>query len=242
MCVQCGREDIVIGDDTPLCLHCGSRLIKATKSYAGLYMSPEFVLTRTQRLVEKHGFREVAGGRFKHEREAWTTALYALALSEMYRNKYWVEIETVDQTPDTRVLQIDQTKGWNVLQTQNIEVVDWEEHVDDPMMLVKTKCQKSYPTNFCLLITARSGKMFYPLEMTREIRGITVPFAEIWIVALSAYDTFCVARLHPSAISLEFKISDAVKRAQTKLDVLAKRKRGKGTEFVPMGDIYLPIP
>jgi len=43
--------------------------------------------------------------------------------------KYWVEIETVDQTPDTRVHHIDQSKGHNSVQMQSVEVVDWEQHV-----------------------------------------------------------------------------------------------------------------
>lgn len=70
-------------------------------------MSPEFVLSRMKGVVEKHGLIDAASGRFKREREACSTALYALALSEMFGAKYWVEVETVEQTPDTRIYQID---------------------------------------------------------------------------------------------------------------------------------------
>src|SRR5437868_13842169 len=42
LCVKCGHKDEVVGDDTPLCLSCGVHLVKATQSYAGLWMSPEF--------------------------------------------------------------------------------------------------------------------------------------------------------------------------------------------------------
>src|SRR4051812_7908245 len=81
-----------------------------------------------------------------------------LALSEIHAKKYWVEIETVEQTPDTKVHHIDQSRGHNVVQTQSVEVVDWEQHVEDPMALIRAKSRKSYPDHFCLLITARSGK------------------------------------------------------------------------------------
>jgi len=97
-CLNCGRTDEVIGDSRPRCLSCGGPLLKATESYEGLLMSPEFVLRRMKTLVQKHGLQRVENGPFKHERGAWSTAIYALALSEMYSKKYWVRIETVAQT------------------------------------------------------------------------------------------------------------------------------------------------
>lgn len=205
-------------------------------------MSPEFVLRRMNAVTEKHGSNKVASGRFKREREACATALYALALSEMSGEKYWVEVETVEQTPDTRICQIDQTQGRNILRRQSVEVVDWEQHVEDPMDLIRAKCGKKYPNDFCLLIAARSGKMVYPQVIRKEIRQIAVQFAEIWILGLSLSNTVNIARLHPTLRQLEFNIFEALERAKTDADVLSKQQRGTGTEFTSLGQIYLPIP
>jgi hypothetical protein len=208
----------------------------------GCMMSPEFALLRMKKVVEKYGLNAAASGRFKREREASSTALYALALSEMTGAKYWVEVETVQQKPDTTLYQIDQSQGRNILRRQYVEVVDWEQHVDDPMELVRAKSRKQYPADFCLLIAARSGKTVYPQVIARDIRKMTVPFAEIWILGLPTSSTVNIARMHPSTYQLEFDIFEALKRAKTDADVLSRRQRGKETEFVDLGQIYLPIP
>ena len=242
MCSRCGRTDEVVGDDSPLCLYCRAPLIKATHTYEGLWMSPEFVLSRMRKVVEKHGFERAGTGRFKREREASTSGLYALALSEMYGKKYWIEIETVEQTPDTMVHHLNQSAGHNNIETQNIEVVDWEQHVDDPMSLVSVKCQKSYPSNFCLLIAARRETMLYPQMVASDIRKMCVPFAEIWIVGVSTDTTAHVVRLHPTTLPLQFDIREALKRARVDADLLRRGQRGSSTEFVSLGATYLPIP
>jgi hypothetical protein len=205
-------------------------------------MSPEFVLRRMKTVVDKHGALEAATGRFKQEREACSTALYTLALSELFGRKYWVEIETVTGTPDTKVHHIDQSQGRNIIQTQSVEVVDWEQHVTDPMVLIRSKCRKAYPKDFCLLIAARSGKMVYPQVIARTLRNMVVPFAEIWILGQSATNTFNVARLHPTILQHEFNVLAALEKAKADGDVLTRRQRGTETEFVPLGQIYLPIP
>jgi hypothetical protein len=242
MCGQCGRTEQVFGDDTPACWTCGAPLIKATPSYAGCMMSPEFALLRMKKVVEKYGLNAAASGRFKQEREASSTALYALALSEMTGAKYWVEVETIQQTPDTTVYEIDQSQGRNILRQQSVEVVDWEQHVDDPMELIRAKSRKRYPADYRLLIAARSGKMVYPQVIARDIRKMTVPFEEVWILGLPTSHTVNIARVHPTIFQLEFDIFEALKKAKTDADVMSKRQRGKETEFVYLGPIYLPIP
>lgn len=87
ICTQCGRSDWVFGGDSPRCFYCGASLLKATECYVGCLMSSKFVLHRMTAVVEKHGFSEAADGRFKREREACSTALYALGLSEMFGPK-----------------------------------------------------------------------------------------------------------------------------------------------------------
>lgn len=241
VCLNCGKTDEVIGNDAPLCLTCGTPLIKATQSYRGLLMSPEVVLRRMQTVVEKHGIKQAETGRFKQEREAWTSAVYSLALSQLYGKQYWIEIETVEQTPDTRLHHINQTTGNNVDEFQNIEVVDWESHVDDVMTLIRAKCQKAYGNDFCLLVTVRSGKLTYSQVIAHEIRSLSVPFAEIWIVGIDAGGKAHVDRVHPDYTALEFAIPDVLAKVRTEVTFLQRQQRGTGTEFVPLGHIFLPI-
>jgi len=82
----------------------------------------------------------------------------------------------------------------------------------------------------------------YPQVIARDIRTMIVPFAEIWILGQSATNTFNVARLHPTILQLQFDIFEALERAKTDADVITKQKRGRDTEFVPLGQVYLPIP
>ena len=77
--------------------------------------------------------------RFKKEREAWTTGMFALALSKLTGKEFWVEIETADTTPDTRLRHIDQSEGHNSIETVNIEIVDWVEHVANIMEPIMKK-------------------------------------------------------------------------------------------------------
>lgn len=156
---------------------------------------------------------------------------------ELFGAKYGVEIETVEQTPHTRVYQIDQSRGYNTLRRQNVEVVVWEQHVDDLMKLVRAKREKQCPKDFCLLIAGRRGKMVYPQVIATDIGTMTAPFAEIWILGQSATNTFNVARLHPTILQLRFDVFEAPERATTDADVITKQKRGRETEFAPLGQI-----
>src|SRR5216684_8663612 len=71
ICVQCGMKDNVIGDEAPLCLVCKVPLVKATDTYAGIYMSPSMAMRRFESSAEKHGYEKALTGRVKQEREAW---------------------------------------------------------------------------------------------------------------------------------------------------------------------------
>ena len=158
-CPKCGREDEVIGDKTPNCLYCGTALIRA-ETYKDLWMSSRVAVVRMNSLIEKYGNHEATtSGRSSMKCEAWTTGMYALGLAEMYKKDYWVEIEPVDQTPDTKVDHIDQSAGRNEIGTQHVEIVDREKHVDDAIDLIKQKCRRAYPPYFCLLLSARNGKI-----------------------------------------------------------------------------------
>src|SRR5580692_11324687 len=100
--------------------------------YSELWMSPYTAIIRMRTISETHG-TELArtDRRFQKEREAWTTGVLGLALSKLEHQEWWIEIETHERTPDAKLHHIDQSSVGNVIQTRNVEVVDWEENVDD---------------------------------------------------------------------------------------------------------------
>jgi hypothetical protein len=223
ICPQCGRKEIVVGDQRPECLKCCTALAKATESYTGLWMSPAFVIERMNRVAEKHGLQSAeSSGRFKQEREAWTSAVWSLGQTESTGKEYRIEIETVDQTPDTKVHYIDQTSGHNKVFTHNIEVVDWVGQVENPMQVIDQKCERMYPGFFTLLVMARSGKIVYPQLIARDLRKISVPFAEIWILgrASEAGAKFHLVRVHPSVSQGYFDLRQALAKAEPTADVI----------------------
>lgn len=220
-------------------------MVRATLSYKGLWMSPSFVIQRMQKIIETYGIREAQSSRrFKREREAWTTAGWAFGLTQMHEREYWVEIETEDNTPDTKVHRLDQSAGHNKIETYNIEVVDWEVHVDDLIQVVHQKCARAYPDYFGLLILGRSGKVIDPNTVIEAIRGMRVPFAEIWIVgrALEDRNRMQMVRLFPDRADVAFDLSSALKASEKQKEFMRPEKRGTSTDFRSLGDVYLPIP
>jgi hypothetical protein len=196
LCPECARQEEVLADRKPLCLHCGVVMI-AESGYFGLWMSPYIVLTRMAKIGETYGFEPArTDGRFKREREAWTTGLFALGLTKLNDEKWWIEIETVENTPDTKLRQIDQRSGRNVVLTRNIEVVDWEENVDDILEVIKKKCKRAYPGDYILLVSARhTGKVLDFDKVIEEMKAIFSPFLEIWIVAPVGSDDVKLVRV-----------------------------------------------
>jgi len=125
---------------------------------------------------------------------------------------------------------------------QSVEVVDWVESVADVMTLIENKAKKAYPSFYCLLITGRSGKTLNPHALAEEIRKMSVPFAEIWIIGMLDYNVANIARLFPTLSLLRFDIPRALEKAKPESDIMVKQQRGRGTQFEPLGPIYLPIP
>src|ERR1700694_2790594 len=157
-CPNCGRAEEILVDRHPLCMQCRVEMIPAS-DYSELWMSPYVAVTRMKVTNETHGTDAArTHGRFKKEREAWTTGMFALALAKLLHQEFWVEIETIENTPDTKLRHIDQRKGHNTIETRNIEIVDWDEHVDHITKVIRKKCQRAYPPDYFLLVHARSGK------------------------------------------------------------------------------------
>ena len=237
-------KDEVIGDRAPVCLRCKVPLIKATQSYANLMMSPSFVIRRFETVIGTHGFAAAKRGRHKKEREAWISAVWALGLREITGKEYWIEIETKEQTPDCKVHFFDQSAGSNHRKTQNVEIVEWDEHRADVMEVITQKCRKAYPGYFFLVVLARNGKNIDVPDVSRQLNELTVPFGEIWILGrLSAVSTkYGMFLLHPSHKLVEFDLVEALRKDTRPVDFLKFQKRGKSTRMENLGAAYLPIP
>ncbi|HWZ81239.1 MAG TPA: hypothetical protein VNW47_01370 [Terriglobales bacterium] len=180
---------------------------------------------------------------FKREREAWTTAVFALALHKLNGEQWWIEIETIDNTPDTKLRQLDQSSGNNVIQTRSVEVVDWEENVDDIMQVISKKCGRAYPSHYILLVNARnSGKALDFDKVIEEMKGKQSPFLEVWVVALVGPDDMKIVRVAPAALSIDLKLRSELEIAKKQMPFVERGTRGSGTEMRDLGPLYLPIP
>jgi hypothetical protein len=168
----------------------------------------------------------------------------ALGLMQVDAHEHWIEIETVDQTPDTKVHYLDQSAGYNHRKIYNVEVVDWEPHIDDPMEVIRQKCARAYPPYFFLLVFARSGieKMVEARTLLEEVQHLNVPFGEIWIIGRVSYSTYRMLKLHPHEFWIEVDIRRALTKDTRTKDFLKYEARGKSMEFRDLGQLYLPIP
>jgi hypothetical protein len=243
-CPNCGREEEILLDRNPRCRsYCGVEMIAAS-DYSELWMSPYIAIRRMATISETFGIeRARTDGRFKKEREAWTTGVFALALSKLNGDQWWIEIETKDNTPDTKLRQLDQSSGNNVIQTRNIEVVDWEENVDDIMEVIRKKCGRAYPEHYLLLVNARnSGKVLNFDQVIEEMKAIRSPFLEVWVVAFVGPDHIKVVRVSPATPSVDLEIRAELAKAKRQMPFIKRGKRGTGTELRDLGPAYLPIP
>ena len=242
-CPNCGREEEILLDRNPRCRVCYVEMIAAS-DYSELWMSPYIAIRRMATISETFGIEQArTNGRFKKEREAWTTAVLAVALSRLNGEQWWIEIETKDSTPDTKLRQLDQSSGNNVIQTRNIEVVDWEENVAEIMEVIRKKCSRAYPDHYLLLVNARnSGKVLDFDRVIQEMKGIHSPFLEVWVVAFVGPDDMKVVRVAPGTLSVDLKIRAELERAKKQTPFMKRGSRGTGTELRDLGPAYLPIP
>jgi hypothetical protein len=242
-CPTCGRDEEILVDRNPRCLFCRVEMITAS-NYSELWMSPYIAIKRMATISETYGIeRARTDGRFKKEREAWTTGVLALALSKLKDEEWWVEIETVDSTPDTRLQHIDQSSGHNVIQTRSIEVVDWEENVGDIMKLIGKKCRRAYPGHYLLVVNARHpGKVLDFDRVTEEVKTVRSPFLEIWVVALIGLNHMKVVRVDPGGPAIDLKLRTELEKARKQRSFLKRGIRGTDSEFRELGPAFLPIP
>lgn len=242
-CPKCRREEEIILDRHPRCSVCRVEMIPAS-DYSEVWMSPYIAIALMQRIQETYGIeRARSDGRFKKEREAWTTAILALGLTKLNGEEWWIEIVTTDNTPDTKIRRIDQISGNNVIQTRSIEVVDWEENVDDIMEVIRKKCQRAYPKHYLLLVFARhSGRLLDFEYLIAQMKKIRSPFLEVWVVAFAAADKMKVVRVAPSGLTIDLDIKTELQHAIKQQPFLKRGRRGTGTEMRDLGLLYLPVP
>ena len=242
-CPNCGRDEEILLDREPLCLFCRVEMIAAS-SYSELWMSPYIAIKRMATISETYGIQQArSDGRFKKEREAWTTGVLALALSKLKDEVWWIEIETFDSTPDTKLRNIDQSSGHNVIQTRSIEIVDWEENVADIMEVIAKKCGRAYPNHYLLLVNARhSGKVLDFDRIIEEMKRRPSPFLEIWVVAFIEQGHVKVVRVAPGGPAIDFNIRAELEKARLQQPFLKRGIRGMDSEFRDLGLSFLPIP
>lgn len=242
-CPECGREEEILLERRPLCLFCRAKMIPES-DYSDVWLSPGIAITRMRTISEKYGTEKArTDGRFKKEREAWTTAVFALALTKLTGEQWWVEIETRENTPDTRLRRLEQCSGNNVIQARSIEVVDWDEHVEDIMEVIKKKCGRSYPEHYILLVHARNSEKLLDFDrVIEEMKHTRSPFLEVWVLAFESPQSMKVARVAPSALLVDLNVQAELRGAAKQRGFLRKGIRGTGTAIQDLGPAYVPIP
>jgi hypothetical protein len=242
-CPNCDRDEEILLDRKPWCLVCHIEMIGAS-DYSKVWMSPYFIISRLQKIKETYGTkRALTDGRFKKEREAVATAFLALALSKLKNEEYYIEIETVENTPDIKLHHIDQSSGHNNIWTHSVEVVDWEEHVPDIMEVIRKKCSRLYPEYYFLLVSARhTGGFINFTNISEELKTIHSPFLETWVTGFSGINKLAVARVAPGLLEFSLDYRDELQNAKRQTEMVKRGNRGTAPGFRSLGPAFLPIP
>jgi hypothetical protein len=243
MCPKCGTKEEVVGDGTPLCPFCRTTLIEIAPGYADLLMSPNEAIRTFEIVIAKHGLPQAWSSRFKHQREAWITAVWALGLREITGCEYWIEVEMKDP-PDCKVRYVDSSAGYNQRGTINVEIVEWDHHRPNVMDVIIRKCANKYPGDFRLLVFARNGKPV-GTQAAQQVKSLAVPFKEIWVLGRASVeeDKYRMFTLHPRPLGVDFALSDVLQKNSSQAEFARfDTKRSKRTKPSYRGSIHLPIP
>jgi hypothetical protein len=242
-CPRCQREEEIVEDRNPRCMKCRVEMIPPS-DYSQVWMSPYTTIVRMNTISESVGIDRVRrDGRFKREREAWAAGVLALALTKLNDDVWWVEVETVDRTPDTRLRQIDETADGNVINTRNIENVDWEVNVDDIMTVIRKKCKRAYPGDYFLLVHARNyGKEINFDLLIEDMKSVQSPFLEVWVIAVVGPDDIKVVRVSPAPLGIDLKFRAELQKAKQQVPFVRRGTRGRKPGFYDTGTVFLPLP
>lgn len=132
-------------------------------------------------------------------------------------------------------------KTGNIIQTYEIEVVDWVKNVTDIMEVIGKKCARPYPNKYLLLVNARSGKLLDFDRVIGEMKTLPSPFLEVWIVAFIRPGDVKVVRV-ATALPFVDLTPDDFENARKQRSFMKRGTRGTSTEFKDLGLVYLPIP
>jgi len=243
ICPKCGTKVEAIGDGT-LCPTCRTTLIEVAPGYADWLMSPNEAIRRFEIVIAKHGLPQVWSSRFKHEREAWITAVWALGLREITGSEYWIEVETKDP-PDCKVRYVDSSHGYNQRGTINVEIVEWDPHRPDVMDVIIPKCANKYPRDFILVVFVRNGKPIGANAVHQAVKSLAVPFKEIWVLGLVSVEgaKYHMFAAHPGSRKVDFDLLEVLQKNISQAEFAQFDKmRSKRTEMTDRGMIHLPIP
>lgn len=212
--------------------------------YSQVLMSPYTAIMRMWTISERDGVdRARTDGRFQKEREAWSASILALALSKLKDDLWWIEVVTVDATPDTKLHHISQTAHGNVDNTRNIENVDWEEHVDDIMTVIRKKCRRRYPGDYLLVVHARNYLREINFDyVIEQMKSVQSPFLEVWVIAVAGPDEIKVVRVSPGPLAVDLRIRTEMEKARKQMPFLKRGSRGRKPGIYRAGMVFLPLP
>jgi hypothetical protein len=242
---NCGSELTSTKGAILQCPKCGTDLVGEHKDgYKGVWMSPETVISRFETIINKFGAATaIKDGRFKREREAWVSGVWGFGITQLTKKQSFIEIETIEQTPDNHVFYFDEIDGNNHRQIFDVEVVDWEEHTEDLMEVIRNKCKKNYPDTFTLLVYGRHpGKIVSMESIYAGVQSIKVPFGQIWVLANASENEFEMFQMYPVKNHSKFNLAEMREKFKDQPAFSKFLMRGKGTIPENLGTFYLPIP
>ncbi len=212
--------------------------------YKGIWLSPSVAVERFNQLVEKYGVENaVSDDRFKPEREAWVMAMFLFGLRKITRQEFWLELETVDSTPDAYGYYLEEVDGKNYRRIMSVEITEFEEHSEDIFSVIKNKINRAYPTHYILLVYARKAGVIKPSEVFEKIQKTTIPFAEIWILsAVDSEDKFQITKIFPDFDQTNFSLKSSLENNKSQGPFAKSDGRSSQPGKRNLGTIFFPLP
>jgi hypothetical protein len=214
---------------------------------ADICMSPSFVMDRLSSLFKKHGIDVVMKeNKFKAEREAWIAAAFFLGLMTAENKEYWIAINPEDTAPDIYGISFDPISEGIHRKTYPIEVFVWGPYSKNTLIdAIKAKLNKHYPKDFILLcyIYGHAGEGVNLRELHQQVAALHPEVVQIFLVGSQEHPKhdYKIMMLHGGMMSIDFTLSERQNLKRGQKDII-KSWRGRGTEFIPMGTMELPLP
>ena len=220
-----------------------------------ILISPHKTIRRFQNLIAKYGQNAtLTSNKFQKERELWISAVFALAVSEMTKRKYWLRANLIPQdTPDVFMTSHrNPAKGELGVMREivNLEIMEYESHAETTIAehIINKKLNKNYPKEYALVcyIHSRYGEDFKLIDVIEPLRNEQIGVGEIWILfnTIAQKDTeYTATRVYPEpALASNVDYSKHLDNP-TQQDFL-KETRGmcKKVDYERLGTVYVPLP